>query len=42
MIITEGGLAGLATGCYRQMNEYTTKIFEIQGQTRWRLCFLEV
>ncbi len=30
IIIIGAGLAGLATGCYAQMNEYTTKIFEMQ------------
>ena len=30
MIIIGSGLAGLATGCYGQMNGYTTKIIEMQ------------
>jgi phytoene dehydrogenase-like protein len=30
LIIIGAGLAGLATGCYAQMNGYTTKIFETQ------------
>jgi phytoene dehydrogenase-like protein len=30
LIIIGGGLAGLATGCYGQMNDYETKIFETQ------------
>jgi phytoene dehydrogenase-like protein len=30
LIIIGAGLAGLATGCYAQMNGYTTKIFEMQ------------
>jgi phytoene dehydrogenase-like protein len=30
MIIIGAGLAGLATGCYGQMNGYTTKIIEMQ------------
>ncbi len=30
IIIIGAGLAGLATGCYAQMNGFTTKIFEMQ------------
>ena len=30
LIIIGAGLAGLATGCYGQMNGYATKIFEMQ------------
>ncbi|MGE5575452.1 MAG: phytoene desaturase family protein, partial [Ignavibacteria bacterium] len=30
LIIIGAGLAGLATGCYGQMNGYSTKIFEMQ------------
>ncbi len=30
MVIIGGGLAGLATGCYAQMNDYKTKVFEMQ------------
>ncbi len=32
IIIIGGGLAGLATGCYAQMNGYKTKIFEKLGK----------
>jgi len=32
MIIIGAGLAGLATGCYGQMNGYKTKIFEMQAK----------
>ena len=31
IIIIGAGLAGLATGCYAQMNGYKTKIFEMQA-----------
>jgi 2-polyprenyl-6-methoxyphenol hydroxylase-like FAD-dependent oxidoreductase len=31
IIIIGAGLAGLATGCYAQMNGYKTKIFELQA-----------
>lgn len=33
MIIVGGGVAGLATGCYAQMNGYRSRIFEMSGQT---------
>jgi len=32
VIIIGGGLAGLATGCYGQMNGYKTQIFEMQNK----------
>ncbi len=32
VIIIGAGLAGLATGCYAQMNGYKTKIFEMQDK----------
>jgi phytoene dehydrogenase-like protein len=32
IIVIGAGLAGLATGCYGQMNGYTTKIFEMQDK----------
>jgi len=32
LIIVGAGLAGLAAGCYGQMNEYITKIFEMQDK----------
>ena len=32
LIIVGAGLAGLAAGCYGQMNEYSTKIFEMQDK----------
>ena len=32
IIIIGGGLAGLSTGCYAQMNGYSTRIFEMQNK----------
>jgi phytoene dehydrogenase-like protein len=32
IIIIGAGIAGLATGCYAQMNGYQTRIFELQDQ----------
>ena len=32
MIIIGAGIAGLAAGCYAQMNGYRTKIFELHNQ----------
>jgi phytoene dehydrogenase-like protein len=32
IIVIGGGVAGLATGCYAQMNGYRTRIFEMGGQ----------
>ena len=32
IIIIGAGLAGLATGCFAQMNSYSTKIFELQDK----------
>jgi phytoene dehydrogenase-like protein len=32
IIIIGGGLAGLSTGCYGQMNGYKTQIFEMQNK----------
>jgi phytoene dehydrogenase-like protein len=32
IIIIGAGLAGLATGCYAQMNDYETQIFEMQNK----------
>jgi phytoene dehydrogenase-like protein len=41
IVIIGAGVAGLATGCYAQMNGYRTRIFEMHGQpggvcTSWR------
>jgi len=41
LIIIGAGVAGLSTGCYAQMNEYHSQIFEMQDQpggacTSWR------
>jgi phytoene dehydrogenase-like protein len=41
VIIIGGGLAGLSTGCYSQMNDYKTKVFEMHSIpggccTAWR------
>ena len=41
MVIIGAGMAGLATGCYAQMNGYRTQIFELHSQpgglcTSWR------
>jgi phytoene dehydrogenase-like protein len=33
IVIIGAGLAGLATGCYAQMNGYKTKIFEMQDKS---------
>ena len=32
IIIIGAGLAGLATGCFLQMNGYKTRIFEMQSK----------
>ncbi|NLE04181.1 MAG: NAD(P)/FAD-dependent oxidoreductase, partial [Crenarchaeota archaeon] len=32
LVVIGAGLAGLATGCYGQMNNYKTKIFEMQAK----------
>ena len=37
VIIIGGGIAGLATGCYAQMNGYHTQIFEM-GDKPGGLC----
>jgi len=42
MIIIGAGIAGLSTGCYAQMNGYSTRIYELHAQpggvcTAWKL-----
>ncbi|MCX7596409.1 MAG: NAD(P)-binding protein [Fischerella sp.] len=34
IIIIAAGIAGLAAGCYAQMNGYRTQIFELHNQPR--------